>query len=212
MRSSSISLIANHFLPDLTMQASGGTKVVSIIDGDTPGSTRNILDFICSTEWPVIILSKNCTVRLSTKYIRAGALDYIDSVTCRNHLVAKCMNIFRLMDRTYIGDITDDTNEVLSIDYRRRIIHGPGGDSIGLTVAEITLLSLLVRHRDRCITRDELLSQNITGNNTNYHSLNVLIGRLRTKLRSTMREQIIESVRGSGYIIRKGARLVAITD
>ncbi|WP_373319323.1 winged helix-turn-helix domain-containing protein [Asaia krungthepensis] len=114
------------------------------------------------------------------------------------------------MDKSRVYDLANDTRAVLSIDYKKRIIRTDDGSHVRLTASETTLLGLLAERSSECLSRDELLSQNITGNDATYRALNVLISRLRIKLESVTKRTVIDSVRGYGYSLGDGVKLIGL--
>lgn len=203
-----LSIVQNDFLPPPECYAYNKLKLISIISGDFNEDSFEILNFLNRTKWPAIIISRHVSMRISLKYTRAGALDCVSSSICSDLLLAKCINIFRLMDKPTFNDFAEDTRAVLSIDYKKRIIRADDGTHIKLTASETTFLGLLAERRSECLSRDELLSRNITGNDTNYRSLNVLISRLRTKLETITNNKVIDSVRGYGYSLGEDVELL----
>ena len=79
-----------------------------------------------------------------------------------------------------------------------------GNQPIDLTSKEFSLLDYLLQHRGRAVDRPELLSNvwkmsPAAGTNV----VDVYVNYLRRKLQqSTAAPEIVETVRGSGYIIR----------
>ncbi|NIE81759.1 winged helix-turn-helix domain-containing protein [Asaia sp. As-1742] len=202
-----VSIIQNDFLPDAGDHCHNGLKVISIINVDTDEDSEAILLFLKKYRCLAIILICNISMRISLKYIRAGALDCLSSSISPDLLLAKCINIFNLMEKSHVDDFTESTNVVLFIDYKKRIVRTIDGTHVKLTISETTLLSLLAERSSECLSRDELLSRNITGNDATYRSLNVLISRLRIKLASITKNTVIDSVRGYGYSLGNGVEL-----
>jgi len=203
----SASIIQNDFLPDSAESCCHGLKLISIINGDAYEAPDKILQFLNETIWPTIILSRRTSMKMSLHYIQAGAIDFVSGSICSYLLLAKCINIFNLMDKSHSHDLIEDTRTVLSLDYKKRTIRTNDGAHVKLTASETTLLGLLAEHRSECLSRDELLSRNITGNDATYRSLNVLISRLRMKLETITKNTVIASVRGYGYSLGAGVEL-----
>jgi len=89
------------------------------------------------------------------------------------------------------------------LDLAARRLLDPGGKEVALTTGEFGLLSALVEHAGRVLTRDFLLEQTRGREAGPFdRTIDVQIGRLRKKLEVNVDDpQIIKSVRGAGYIL-----------
>jgi len=88
------------------------------------------------------------------------------------------------------------------LDLAARRLDAPGGAEVRLTTGEFELLSALVQHPGRVLSRDFLLEQTRGREAAPFdRTIDVQIGRLRRKLEPDAENpQIIKSVRGAGYI------------
>lgn len=81
------------------------------------------------------------------------------------------------------------------------------GHPVQLTATEYRLLSFLVRRAEAVVTRDQL-AQHVWGGDYDPLSNNadVYVGYVRRKLQAVSPEPLIHTVRGLGYMLKKGAR------
>jgi two-component system OmpR family response regulator len=89
------------------------------------------------------------------------------------------------------------------LDTAARSLVNPAGQPVAITAGEFDLLSTLVRHAGRVLSRDFLLEQTRGREAAPFdRTIDVQIGRLRRKLEADAENpQIIKSVRGAGYIL-----------
>lgn len=152
---------------------------------------------------PLIVISKRSLSDDNITAINLGCDDYITRPVSPTELLARISSIFRRiffenknnMDSSYIfGN--------LEINLKRHEVR-LGPDLIHLTGKEFNVLSYLIEHKDRIVSRDEML-KNIWG--FNYDSVETraiddCIKRLRKKLSSHGSSVIVETVRGYGFKI-----------
>jgi len=88
------------------------------------------------------------------------------------------------------------------LDLAARRLDAPGGGEVRLTTGEFELLTTLVQHAGRVLSRDFLLEQTRGRDAAPFdRTIDVQVGRLRKKLEADAENpQIIKSVRGAGYI------------
>ncbi len=87
-------------------------------------------------------------------------------------------------------------------DMVRRQLKAPDGDVLMLTPGELSLLGALVENPGRVLTREEL--QSLTrgeGAEPVDRAIDIQISRLRRKLNSKSRDEVIKTHRGVGYIL-----------
>jgi two-component system OmpR family response regulator len=89
------------------------------------------------------------------------------------------------------------------LDTGARRLLDPDGREVALTAGEFGLLSALVEHAGRVLSRDFLLEETRGREAAPFdRTIDVQIGRLRKKLEADVDDpQIIKSVRGAGYIL-----------
>lgn len=77
------------------------------------------------------------------------------------------------------------------------------GEEIVLTAMEYKLLLIFIQHRGKNLSRQQILNQiwDEAGDFVNDNTLSVYIKRLRKKLGDTDENQLIQTVRGIGYLM-----------
>ena len=142
--------------------------------------------------------------------LEVGADDYVTKPFDLRELLARIKAVLR---RTTAADAPAPAAALLSRDKHRfagweldtaaRRLTGPQGTEVALTGGEFDLLSALVRHAGRVLSRDFLLEQTRGREAAPFdRTIDVQVGRLRKKLEADVEDpQIIKSVRGAGYIL-----------
>ena len=175
---------------------------VAILDLGLPGmSGIEVL-----TRWrdqgiatPVLILTARGDWSDKVAGFRAGADDYAVKPFRLDEVVLRCQTLIRraagharpviaagrLQLDTQLGVITQD------------------GAALKLTPFETRILSYLIHHQNRIVSRTEL-SEHLydSGADRDFKSIEVVIGRLRRKLG----DGVIETRRGEGYVLRADGR------
>lgn len=89
------------------------------------------------------------------------------------------------------------------VDFARREVTDPAGTATDLTAAEFSLLAVLLDHAQTVIARTRLMElAGVRDAPSSDRSIDVLISRLRRKLRHGDRPAPIVTVRGAGYMFR----------
>jgi two-component system OmpR family response regulator len=152
-------------------------------------------------ETPVLILSALSAVDERVRGLRAGGDDYLTKpfefieLTARLEVLVRRNTIPARETTLQFGD--------LEIDLLTRVVRRDGRP-IELLPREYRLLEYLMRHPGRVVTRT-MLFEEVWG----YHYdpqtnvIDVHIGRLRRKLEEGGLSQLIHTVRGSGYVLRR---------
>lgn len=149
---------------------------------------------------PIILLTARDEVMDRVAGLDAGADDYIVKPFAIEELLARIRSILR---RVKQQDVQDDLIEV------RNIVIYPNSyevyfdkNKLDLTKTEYDLLKLLIENKNRVCTR-EMILQSVWGYETEVETnvVDVYIRHLRSKLKTD--EQIIETVRGVGYVVRE---------
>lgn len=152
-------------------------------------------------ETPVLILSALSGVDERVRGLRAGGDDYLTKpfefveLTARLDVLMRRRMIAPRETRLQLGDLEMD---LLTREVKR------GGRKIELLPREYRLLEYLMRHGGHLVTRT-MLFEEVWG----YHYdpqtnvIDVHIGKLRRKLEEDGRPQLIHTVRGSGYVLRR---------
>jgi two-component system copper resistance phosphate regulon response regulator CusR len=146
----------------------------------------------------VLVLSARDRVRDRVEALDIGADDYLikpfdfDELLARLHALARRPKEARpaLIE---IGE--------LRIDMRAKKAFAQDG-ALQLTPREFALLSLLARHRGRVFSRAEILERTAGSDSTaSDRSVEVLVFGLRHKLARASLGALVETRRGSGYLI-----------
>ena len=151
------------------------------------------------TETPVLILSALSGVDERVRGLRAGGDDYLTKpfefveLTARLEVLIRRHTIPQRETTLRVGDLQVD---LLTREVRR------AGRTIDLLPREYRLLEYLMRHAGRVVTRT-MLFEEVWG----YHFdpgtnlIDVHMGRLRKKIDLPGMSPVIQTVRGSGYIL-----------
>jgi len=147
---------------------------------------------------PVIILTARKEVYDKVAFLTAGADDYVTKPFDTMELIAR---IKRHIKRTKTAESIALQNETLIISpegYRAEIC----GNDLSLTKTEFEMLHFLHKNIGKVKTRDEII-QAVFGDF--YGESNIVdanIKNIRAKIARHTSSQIIETVRGKGYVIR----------
>ncbi len=149
---------------------------------------------------PVLILSALSDVDERVKGLRAGGDDYLAKPYSFSELLAR---VEGLGSRNHID--TKNTKLIamdLEVDLLTRAVTR-SGKAILLQPREFKLLEFLMRNAGHIVTRTMLLE-----NVWDYHFdpqtnvIDVHVSRLRAKIDKGFEEQLLQTVRGAGYMIR----------
>ena len=131
-----------------------------------------------------------------------GADDYLSKPFGLAELQARVRALLRRSQRAEAP--SEVTASGLRIDSGARRVF-VGGDEVVLTAKEFDVLALLADHRDRVVTREQLMSEvwdeNWFGSTK---TLDVTIGRLRTKLEAAGSAPRVVAIRGVGFRLETG--------
>ena len=145
-----------------------------------------------TSDVPVIILTARKEVYDKVAFLNAGADDYVTKPFDTMELIAR---IKRHVARS------SAVSQLLSIDkqaYRAEV----GGSPLNLTKTEFEILKYLNENRNKVKTRDEIISAVFGDFYGESNIIDANIKNIRAKIACHTRLQIIETVRGKGYVIR----------
>jgi two-component system, OmpR family, response regulator len=154
-------------------------------------------------EAPVLILSALSAVDERVRGLRAGGDDYLTKpfefleLTARIEVLIRRQAIPQRQTQLRVGDLEID---LLTHQVRR------AGRTVELLPREYRLLEYLMRHEGQVVTRTMLFEEvwgYDYGERTNV--IDVHIGKLRRKLEEGGLPPMIETVRGSGYVLNQAA-------
>ncbi|RJT75103.1 DNA-binding response regulator [Arthrobacter cheniae] len=142
---------------------------------------------------PVIVLTARDSVPDTVAGLEGGANDYMTKPFDVSELLARIR--LRLVDRAPAADGNVIKHKGLSLDLHSRRAR-IGEESVELTSREFAILEVFLRHPDRVISREQLLSQ-VWGYDFDPGSnvVDVYVRALRAKIGA----ERIETIRGAGY-------------
>lgn len=150
---------------------------------------------------PIIIVTSRDSELDELLSINNGADQYITKPYNIQILLAK---IERLLKRSYSGNVSQDKIDCgkFVLNLSKSIIE-KDGKIVELTKNEFKILHYLVLNKEKIVSRNEIMdylweSENFIDNNT----LTVNIKRLRNKLEEIGLNDVIETKRGQGYILK----------
>lgn len=152
---------------------------------------------------PVLILTARDRWSEKVAGFDAGADDYVSKPFNVEEVLAR----LRALVRRAAGHATPElTCGAVTLDTRSGRV-AVDGDPIKLTAQEYRLLSYLMHHKGRIVSRTELTEHLYAQDfDRDSNTIEVFIGRLRKKVGS----QIIQTVRGLGYCVNDTDRAGAI--
>ncbi|MGP1486012.1 MAG: response regulator transcription factor [Campylobacter sp.] len=149
---------------------------------------------------PIIISSARSDISDKVVGLQIGADDYLPKPYDPKEMHARIMSLIRRYKKT--SETTSEETTVDSnfkIDERRHEIYY-NNEPLILTPAEYEILSYLVKQHSFSVSREQLVYNCKSLKDKDSKSLDVIIGRLRTKIGDSSKSpKHIFSVRGIGY-------------
>jgi len=150
---------------------------------------------------PVLILTALGSVQERVTGLEAGADDYLLKPFALPELLARLKAISRRSQKPALQHLRVGP---ISLDLSTRRF-SRGGKEVDLTPTESSLLEYLMRNADQVVTR-KMLCEHLWESDwegvTNV--IEVHINRLRGKIDRDFEKQLIQTVRGRGYVLRIG--------
>jgi two-component system OmpR family response regulator len=184
--------------------AASETYDVMIIDRMLPGMDGlSIIKTIRATgnQTPVLILSALGDVDDRVEGLRGGGDDYLTKPFSYTELLARLEVLVRRGSNKGNEKVTHLSVADLEMDLLARTVKR-GAEKIDLQPREFRLLEYLMKHAGQVVTRTMLLEQV-----WDYHFdpqtnvIDVHISRLRSKIDKDFPKQLLQTVRGAGYIL-----------
>src|SRR5262249_12645294 len=151
---------------------------------------------------PVLMLTARAEELERVRGLKGGADDYVARPFGQQELVARVQALLRRVPAPTVAEVYED--EYLRIDFPGRRVT-VGGAQVRLTPLEFKLLSVLVRHPNQVLSRDQLLEL-VWGDayGVSDDHVKLYVGYLRRKLApGAPATTPVETVRGFGYRYRR---------
>ncbi|PJE62324.1 DNA-binding response regulator [Candidatus Roizmanbacteria bacterium CG10_big_fil_rev_8_21_14_0_10_39_6] len=149
---------------------------------------------------PVIIVTARGQVEDRIKGLNLGADDYVPKPADSNELTARIRAVIRRNSQSALPILTIGDLVVKPAEH----VAAFGKNTLDLTAKEFAVLEYLAQHNGQIITRT-MLMEHIWGSDFETFSnvIDVYIRNLRRKLEKHSKVNLIETIRGKGYILRK---------
>jgi DNA-binding response OmpR family regulator len=152
---------------------------------------------------PVIMLTARGAEEDRVRGLRRGADDYVVKPFSMSELVARVDAVLRRSAERPKG-LKDVTIAGRRIDFERREALLAGGERVALTEKEAALIAYLANHRERAISRDELLRcvWGLDPKGVQTRTVDMAVTRLREHLQDDpANPRVIVTVRSKGYML-----------
>lgn len=148
----------------------------------------------------ILILTARSTVEDRVEGLQMGADDYLSKPFAFAELIARVESLLR---RHGLGPGSLLQVADLQLDLETRIVHR-GSKSIHLTAKEFSLLELLMRNKNRILTRRTIAEQ-VWGYtfDTGTNVVDVYVNYLRKAVDEGFPKRLIHTVRGVGFILKE---------
>ena len=164
---------------------------------------RRIKSDIRYSHIPVILLTAKVGEEHQLEGLSMGADDYVTKPFATEELLARIRAALRKRptrtepdNRLSVGPLVMDLD---------RLLVAVDGQNVALTRREFDLLRCLLEHKEKVLSREELLEQVwVFDVMCETNTVDVYIRCLRTKLDEAFHIKLIHTVRGVGYVIREG--------
>ncbi len=160
--------------------------------------TRQIRSF--GKQTPIIFLTAKDTVQDTVLGLRSGANDYLKKPFSFEELLERIKVQLRNKNSQNSQNILEHKGVKIDKNKREAFINDI---EIHLTQKEFDLLAYLIQNKNRVCSREEILDK-VWDIHFDYDSgvIDVYINSLRKKIKSVQNIDIIETVRGVGYIVK----------
>jgi DNA-binding response OmpR family regulator len=148
--------------------------------------------------FPILMLTARDTVDDKVIGLKSGADDYLtkpfafEELLARLEALGRRNEVFQNLSMLQVGPLTINHHNVWC-----------DGHRVDLTPKEFQVLSLLMRHANQVLTRDQILDYVwSTDADPTANVVDRIVARLRKKLKGSRGQSVISTVRGFGYVIR----------
>lgn len=146
---------------------------------------------------PIIVSSARGDISDKVVGLQIGADDYLPKPYDPKEMHARIMSLIRRSKRAELSN--DNVDSLFKVDERKHEITYDGNILI-LTPAEYEILEYLIQQHGFSVSREQLVNRCKNLKDKDSKSLDVIIGRLRTKINDNSKSpKHIFSVRGIGY-------------
>ena len=182
---------------------------VALVDWMLPGQSglalaRRLRSDARTRELPIIFLTARSGENDKVAALEAGADDYLTKPFSPRELVARIRAVLRRR-APQLGEAPVEISG-LRLDPGAHEVRG-GNRPLELSPTEFRLLHFLMTHPNRAYSRSKLLDE-VWGNDAvvEERTVDVHVRRLRQALAPSGHDALVETVRGSGYLLRSGAQ------
>jgi heavy metal response regulator len=147
---------------------------------------------------PILMLTAMDSVDKRVEGLESGADDYLTKPFAYAELLARVRALLRRAADSIAELVLDDlTIDILA----RRVFRG--GSEILLTPKEFAMLEYFMRNKGRVLSRTQII-ENVWGYtfDPNTNVVDVHIKALREKIDSHQASKLIQTVRGTGYVLK----------
>ncbi len=148
---------------------------------------------------PVLVLTARDTIEDKVTGLDLGADDYLTKPFEFEELLARVRSLLRRQPKPATSILRFEELELDRAQHRAAIAVRP----LDLTVKEFALLEYLMINPRRVLSRGQIAEHVWDGSfSAETNVIDVMVGRLRRKIREAGGRRLIETVKGLGYVLR----------
>lgn len=188
--------ITNFDDPYLALSAGISDYDLVILDLSLPGMDglevcKKIVEY---HDTPIIISSARSDITDKVTALQLGADDYLPKPYDPQEMYARIISLLRRYKKV---NTEEATSALFEIDKMKELI-SYNKNYLDLTSAEYEVMAELIQHLGSTVSREQILNSSLSLDDSSSKSLDVIINRLRHKIKDTDKRHI-RSVRGIGY-------------